>query len=65
MSKIAVVYWSGTGNTKVMAEAVKSGAEEKGAEAVMLTAAEFDASMMDGFFCFYCLRLPVYGSGVA
>ena len=49
MSKIAVVYWSGTGNTKAMAEAVKSGAEEKGAEAVMLTAAEFDASMMDSF----------------
>lgn len=49
MSKIAVVYWSGTGNTEAMAEAVKDGATEKGAEAVMLTAAEFDASMMDAF----------------
>lgn len=49
MSKIAVVYWSGTGNTEAMASAVKAGAEEKGAEAVMLTAAEFDASMMDSF----------------
>lgn len=49
MSKIAVVYWSGTGNTEAMAEAVTQGATEKGAEAVMLTAAEFDASMMDSF----------------
>ena len=35
MSKIAVVYWSGTGNTEAMAQAVVSGAKEKGAEAVM------------------------------
>lgn len=49
MSKIAVVYWSGTGNTEAMAAAVKDGATEKGTEAVMLTAAEFDASMMDSF----------------
>lgn len=49
MSKIAVVYWSGTGNTEAMAKAVTLGATEKGAETVMLTAAEFDASMMDSF----------------
>lgn len=49
MSKIAVVYWSGTGNTEAMAVAVKAGAEEKGAEAVMMTASEFDASMIDSF----------------
>ncbi len=49
MSKIAVVYWSGTGNTETMAVAVKEGATEKGAEAVMLTATEFDASMIDSF----------------
>ena len=28
MSKIAVVYWSGTGNTEAMAKAVLKGAEE-------------------------------------
>lgn len=27
MSKIAVVYWSGTGNTKQMANLIKEGAE--------------------------------------
>ena len=49
MSKIAVVYWSGTGNTQAMAEAVVEGAKEKGAEVVLYTALEFDASMMDTF----------------
>ena len=49
MSKIAVVYWSGTGNTQAMAEAVVEGAKEKGAEVVLHTALEFDASMMDTF----------------
>lgn len=49
MSKVAVVYWSGTGNTEAMAASVVEGTKEKGAEAVLLTAAEFDASMMDNF----------------
>lgn len=44
MKKIAVVYWSGTGNTEAMAEAVVKGAKEKGAEAVILTASQFDPS---------------------
>ena len=41
MSKIAVVYWSGTGNTEAMAAAVVEGAKEKGAEVSLLTASEF------------------------
>lgn len=49
MSKIAVVYWSGTGNTEAMATAVLEGIKEKGAEGVMLTATEFDESMIDSF----------------
>ena len=49
MSKIAVVYWSGTGNTEAMATAVLEGVKEKGAEDVMLTATEFDESMIDSF----------------
>ena len=49
MSKIAVVYWSGTGNTEAMATAVLEGIKEKGAECVMLTATEFDESMIDSF----------------
>lgn len=49
MRKVAVVYWSGTGNTEAMAAAVAEGIREKGAEAALFTAAEFDASMMDNF----------------
>ena len=49
MSKIAVVYWSGTGNTESMASAVVEGARKAGAEATLLAAAEFGASMMDDY----------------
>lgn len=49
MSKIAVVYWSGTGNTEAMAQAVAEGAKEKGAEAVLFTATEFNDSMVDAY----------------
>ncbi len=35
MSKIFIVYWSGTGNTEKMAEMIAQGAEEKGAQVVL------------------------------
>ncbi|HWS29769.1 MAG TPA: flavodoxin [Clostridia bacterium] len=35
MEKVLVVYWSGTGNTKLMAESVAQGAKKAGAEAVL------------------------------
>ena len=34
MSKVAVVYWSGTGNTEAMAKAVEEGIKGAGSEAV-------------------------------
>ena len=40
MSKIAVIYWSGTGNTEAMANAVLEGAKAAGAEADLLTCAD-------------------------
>lgn len=49
MSKIAVVYWSGTGNTQAMAEAVVAGVQEKGAEAALLYCSDFDAAAMDDY----------------
>ena len=49
MSKVAVVYWSGTGNTEAMASAVVDGVREGGAEAELFTASEFDASMLSSF----------------
>ncbi|HAS73476.1 MAG TPA: flavodoxin [Clostridiales bacterium UBA8960] len=33
MKKIAIIYWSGTGNTEIMAEAILAGALSAGAEA--------------------------------
>lgn len=49
MSKVAVVYWSGTGNTEAMANAVARGAKEKGAEVSVLTSADFDNSQVDNY----------------
>ena len=49
MRKIAIVYWSGTGNTQTMAEAVADGVKEAGGEARIFTATEFTSSQMDAF----------------
>lgn len=49
MRNVAVVYWSGTGNTQAMAEAVVSGAREQGAAVQLYPALAFDSSMMDQF----------------
>ena len=49
MSKIAIVYWSGTGNTHAMAEAVKAGAEGAGASVDMFSPSEFNRSLISGY----------------
>ena len=49
MSKVAVVYWSGTGNTEAMATAVAEGTQEKGAEVSLMSCGEFGADRMDEF----------------
>lgn len=49
MSKVAIVYWSGTGNTEQMAESVADGARNAGSDVTTFTAAEFDADKMDEF----------------
>ena len=49
MSNVAVVFWSGTGNTEAMANAVAEGINEKGAESALIAAAEFSADMMDQY----------------
>lgn len=40
MSKVAVIYWSGTGNTEAMAKAVAEGAKSAGAAVDLLTCAD-------------------------
>ena len=49
MSKVAVVFWSSTGNTEAMADAVVSGAEGAGASVDRYTASEFSADKMDEY----------------
>lgn len=49
MRKVAVVYWSGTGNTQMMAEKVAEGVREAGSEVTVFTAAEFSGDLMDSF----------------
>ena len=49
MSRIAVVYWSGTGNTEAMAKLVAEGAREAGAETEIFTADAFDGKMLDQY----------------
>ena len=46
MKKIAVVYWSGTGNTKAMAGAVAEGIEEAGAGAEVRSVDQADADAL-------------------
>ena len=40
MSKMAVIYWSQTGNTQMMAQAIMEGAVQAGAEAELFTVSE-------------------------
>lgn len=49
MRKIAVVYWSGAGNTEAMANAVAEGARNAGATVEIFTADAFSVSMMEDF----------------
>lgn len=49
MSKVAVVYWSGTGNTEAMANEVAAGVKEAGAEVELLTCDDFSADKMDAY----------------
>ena len=49
MSKVAVVFWSGTGNTETMAGAVAEGAREAGAEVEEIGAADFSADAAAGY----------------
>jgi len=49
MSKVAVVFWSGTGNTEAMAKAVIEGIKGAGAEAVEVAPSAFDASKVNEF----------------
>ena len=61
--KTAVIYWSGTGNTEAMANAVAEGMKEAGAEVTMLTPDQVQAGELGGYgaIAFGC---PAMGSEV-
>lgn len=63
MSKIAVIYWSGTGNTKMMAEAIFEGAKSKGAEVDLFTVSEFNVSQLEEYDTL-ALGCPAMGAEV-
>ncbi|MCR4728521.1 MAG: flavodoxin [Lachnospiraceae bacterium] len=49
MSKVAVVFWSGTGNTAAMASAVEAGAKDRGAEVSVFGPDEFSKDKVAEF----------------
>lgn len=63
MSKVAVVWWSGTGNTEKMADAVIEGAQDKGADVSSMGPADFSAAAASDYdaIAFGC---PAMGSEV-
>ncbi len=63
MDKIYVVYWSQTGNTEVMAEAVGQGIRESGREAETLTVSQITADTLKEAQAF-ALGCPAMGDEV-
>lgn len=61
MSKIAVVYWTGTGNTEIMANEVAEGARAAGAEVSVFQTSDFTADMA-GAFEKFALGCPAMGA---
>ena len=63
MKKAAVIYWSGTGNTEAMANAVAEGMKGAGAEVSLLSADAVSAADLAGLDA-VALGCPAMGSEV-
>ena len=61
MSKITVAYWSGTGNTEAMAEAVGEGIKAAGKECAVVSVSDISASDLEGETSF-ALGCPAMGA---
>ena len=48
MSKVNIIYWTGTGNTEAMAKLIEEGAKEKGAEVKLLHVSEASVDDVKG-----------------
>lgn len=49
MSKLAIVYWSGTGNTEMMANLVAEGAKKSGADVTLYSPDEFSQTIIQDY----------------
>lgn len=60
---VAIVFWSGTGNTEAMAEILQSAIKENGNEAELISASSFNAQSVSAYdaLAFGC---PAMGSEV-
>ena len=49
MAKVAIVYWSGSGNTEAMAQAIENAAKDAGAETTLSFVSDTTASDVAAF----------------
>ncbi len=61
MNKIAVIFWTGTGNTEVMANEVVAGASAAGAEVTLFNTSDFTVDKAQEFDKF-ALGCPAMGA---
>ncbi len=58
--KVAIIYWSGTGNTEAMAKSVQKGVENAGASAELFSVSSFSGNVDD--YSKLALGCPSMGS---
>lgn len=49
MSRIAIVYWSGTGNTEMMAKAISDGVQSTGSKADVFQSIDFSSDLVQDY----------------
>lgn len=49
MKKVAIVYWSGTGNTEAMAKSVEEGVKAAGGNPEVIWCEQFNSSRLDSY----------------
>ena len=58
--KVAVIYWSATGNTQTMAEAIAEGVNEKGGQAELFYVSDFEGDITE--YDMVALGCPAMGA---
>lgn len=63
MNKIAIIYWSGSGNTEAMANAIKTGVDGAGVSCDLYFVSDFDVTSINDYDGFI-LGCPAMGAEV-